>query len=418
MVGWPLGVRPNSVIGSCAIAGSVVLSVGLIIRPLLQRRGNSKLWISSPRKYVDNEAAEGLAYPPDILPGARDVQTPYGSVHVFEWGPEDGEKVLLMHGIGTPCVALADLATRLVERGYRVMLFDFFGRGYSDAPVDLPYDIRLYTTQILLVLASSNLPWTGDDGFHLVGYSLGGGLAVSFTQYSAHMVRSLTLVAGGGLIRKDHVGWKSKLLYSTGLFPEWILEYLVRQRISPKEGEEATATEANLASEVAVPDSAAAAAASTRTRNSDASGGNSFDNALLSRRRPGHTVASVMAWQVRNNLGFVPAFMSTIRYAPIYERRPDWAELGELLSLRRGDGTTKKKLPGLRGGRVLLVLGATDPVIVLKELIHDAAAVLGVEGFEVAVLECGHEIAIAKGDEVADLAVQFWRKQAGARSGN
>ncbi len=46
-----------------------------------------------------------LPYPPTVLPGARSVPTPYGTIHVFEFGPEQGEKVLLLHGISTPCVA-------------------------------------------------------------------------------------------------------------------------------------------------------------------------------------------------------------------------------------------------------------------------------------------------------------------------
>ena len=46
-----------------------------------------------------------LPYPPTVLPGARSVPTPYGTIHVFEFGPEKGEKVLLLHGISTPCVA-------------------------------------------------------------------------------------------------------------------------------------------------------------------------------------------------------------------------------------------------------------------------------------------------------------------------
>ncbi|KAK1763540.1 alpha/beta-hydrolase [Phialemonium atrogriseum] len=404
MISWTLSLRPNSAIGSCAIAGTVVLSVGLILRPLLAHGSRKKPWISSPRRnvqpHVSAEEIESHPYHPGVLPGARDVQTPYGAIHVFEWGPEEGEKVLLMHGIGTPCVALADLAGRLVENGYRVMVFDLFGRGYSDAPVDVPYDIRLYTTQVLLVLASSSLAWTGDNGFHLVGYSLGGGLAVSFTQYFAHMVRSLTLIAGGGLIRRDHVGWESKLLYSAGLFPEWALECLVRRRISPKQA----VTEVNLAIEVAQTKPTA------RQRNSDANGGSSFDSALLSKRRPGHTVASVMAWQLGHHRGFIPAFMSTIRHAPIYEQRRDWAALGKLLSARRA--RAGGLLPGLQGGKVLLVLGASDTVIIKEELVHDAAEVLGTDGFEVAELDCGHEIAIAKGEEVADEAIRFWQKQA------
>ena len=66
--------------------------------------------IRSPRATLlpqlsDDEIAI-LPYPPDVLPGARDVTSPYGTVRVYEWGPEDGRKVLLVHGISTPCVAL------------------------------------------------------------------------------------------------------------------------------------------------------------------------------------------------------------------------------------------------------------------------------------------------------------------------
>lgn len=66
---------------------------------------------------------ERLPYPPDVLPGGRDVQTPYGSIRVYEWGPETGERVLLVHGVSLPCISLGDLARELVRRDYRVMLF-------------------------------------------------------------------------------------------------------------------------------------------------------------------------------------------------------------------------------------------------------------------------------------------------------
>lgn len=70
---------------------------------------------------------DALPYPPEgALPGARDVPTPYGSVRVYEWGPEDGERMLLIAGISTPTVSLGDLAWEMSERGYRVMLFGEF----------------------------------------------------------------------------------------------------------------------------------------------------------------------------------------------------------------------------------------------------------------------------------------------------
>lgn len=44
-------------------------------------------------------------------------------MRVYEWGPEDGHKVLLVHGITTPCIALGAVAHGLVDNGCRVMLF-------------------------------------------------------------------------------------------------------------------------------------------------------------------------------------------------------------------------------------------------------------------------------------------------------
>lgn len=69
------------------------------------------------------EEQKRLPYPPDILPGARDVDSPYGSIRVYEFGPENGRKVLLLHGVSTPCLSLAGVAQKLAGRGCRVMLF-------------------------------------------------------------------------------------------------------------------------------------------------------------------------------------------------------------------------------------------------------------------------------------------------------
>jgi hypothetical protein len=79
--------------------------------------------VASKLPELTEEELQQLPYPPDALPGARDVKSPYGTVRVYEFGPEDGDKVLLIHGISTPCVAMADLAHKLVRRGCRVMLF-------------------------------------------------------------------------------------------------------------------------------------------------------------------------------------------------------------------------------------------------------------------------------------------------------
>ena len=64
-----------------------------------------------------------LAYPPDVLPGARDVSTPYESMRVYEWGPESGRKILFVHGDETPSPVFKTVAEELVAKGCRVMTF-------------------------------------------------------------------------------------------------------------------------------------------------------------------------------------------------------------------------------------------------------------------------------------------------------
>lgn len=67
-----------------------------------------------------------MAYPPDAMPGVHDVETIYGFMRVYEWGPADGDKVLFVHGDATPSLIFSKIAQGLVDAGYRVMLFGHY----------------------------------------------------------------------------------------------------------------------------------------------------------------------------------------------------------------------------------------------------------------------------------------------------
>lgn len=160
-----LGLREKRNLYILLSAPIIGITAAKLIRSFIYSNSGPNV-IPSPRRSLQLLSAQDpddLPYPPDALPGARDVDTPYGNIRVYEWGPEEGRKVLFLHGISTPCIAFAGMARLLVERGCRVMLFDLFGRGYSDAPDPSLYrqDMGLWTSQILLVLASSKLAWTG-----------------------------------------------------------------------------------------------------------------------------------------------------------------------------------------------------------------------------------------------------------------
>lgn len=165
---------------------------------------------------------------------------------------------------------------------YLQISVDLWGRGYSDAPLSgshaLPQSSRLFTTSVLLALTSSTLPWTGSTSFSLIGYSLGGGIAANFTSFFPNMVSSVVLIAPSGLQRPHNITWTSKLLYSTRWFPESWLQYLVKRRLSGNNPTEKPTT----------PDGPEAAEVPMQERPG------SFDRAVLSRSRPGVTVASVV----------------------------------------------------------------------------------------------------------------------------
>ncbi|KAJ6788993.1 hypothetical protein PWT90_02589 [Aphanocladium album] len=339
------------------------------------------------------KAAGGVAnappYRPDEFPGGRQVRTAYGTMQVFEWGPEDGEKVVLLHGIGTPCIALGDMAREFVAKGCRVMLFDLFGRGYSDAPADVPYDDRLYTTQILLALSSSPLPWTGSSSFHILGFSLGGAIAASFATYHANLLRSVTLICPGGLVRPVHISWRSRLSYMQGgLLPEWLIQRMARKRLRPSSASHTS---------VDIPDNA---------EDADVD----FDQVPVARDMPNSPkVGEVVQWQFDGNDGFVPAYVSTIRNAPIYAQHTAlWPLLAEELAARRALNADRPA--GLETGRICLIVAEKDPIVVPTECIDDARSVLGEDGVDAHIVKGGHEIGISRGKEIANIAMESWIK--------
>lgn len=111
-------------------AGAAAFVAGFTLRSFFGQPNRGAV-IPSPRKNLlpklSIKEVEDLPYPPDAYPGARSLETPFGTQQIFEFGPEDGRKVLCVHGISTPCVAMGGLAHRLVDKGCRVMLFDLPG---------------------------------------------------------------------------------------------------------------------------------------------------------------------------------------------------------------------------------------------------------------------------------------------------
>ncbi|KAB8302571.1 hypothetical protein EYC80_005955 [Monilinia laxa] len=370
-----------------------------------------------------------LPYPPDIFPGARDIPSPYGSTRAYEFGPLTGPKVLLIHGISTPCISLHSLATTLASsHGCRVLLFDLFGRGYSDGVADLPHDERLYTAQILLVLTSSSLSWVG-DGFNILGFSMGGGVAVDFAVGFPEMVQSVVLLAPGGLIREEQFDWKGKMVRKWW-FPDALWGWILRRRVSgaykgapnslpslssslpatdldfnDKEDDDQGQVDSELTT--AIPSSSLARRTDTRI---------SFDETPISPSLPHITVGEVMCWQTQRHRGYANAFASSIMYASISGCEETWRRLWGSRDCRTSQEDSKSRIRE----KILVVVGEWDDVIVPEELKEDLERMAdsidtGDDrrwNFDERVVwevvkGAGHEFPITKGEEVAGLVGKF-----------
>ncbi|KAH9999579.1 alpha/beta-hydrolase [Xylariaceae sp. FL0662B] len=345
---------------------------------------------TSVPKFTEAELAD-IVYGPEFYPGGRDVVTPYGNIHVYEFGPEDGRKVLFLHGISTSCMTLSEIARPLAEKGCRVMLYDLFGRGYTDAPGDLPYDTRLYVTQILLVLASSPLCWTGNNGLSVIGYSLGGGIAANFAATFPHMVESLILLAPAGLIRAENIGRASRLVFTSGIIPERILAWLTKRRLRQPI--------ANAVSKKRKLSTAGASSPSSLLPGDgkedyiDVAVQEAVDPADASAPTPfERKVIGFVHWTLDFHRGFVQAFMSTIRYAPLMDQHPYWRQLA-----KRKPGTTA------------VLLGRHDDLVQKQDYIEDALPLLGGEkNVFWRIVPGAHNFPFTHGPDALKYIYEFW----------
>lgn len=379
----------------------------------------------TPSPLAQHGQDKSLAYPAHgLLPGARDVSSPYGNIRVYEFGPEDAtRRVVLLHGISTPSIALIPLARILAANGARVILVDLFGRGWSGAPADdIPHDGRLYASLVLTAITSSPMPWTG-NGRHisLIGYSLGGGLVTDFTYWHPELVEDVVAIAPAGLLRDVHIGWRSlALYYARGFFPESWSENAVANmlRSPPKDDAKPAQTSAgkddtaNTTPNIAPKSETPADAVITMD-------GRSID------------LAAAVDWQVDNHPGFLRAFVSCIRGCPIQRQHARWAEIGKRararkqtfapLALTSGpenvsavakatEQSDTSMRRGLRSGRILVIMGSEDRIVRAEEVEPDALKTVGPGEVCVKVVQgAGHEVPITHAQEVARYIMDEWQ---------
>lgn len=109
-----------------------------------------------------------------------------GYTHYELGGPAEGRAVVLAAGFSVPYYIWDPTFKALTDEGFRVLRYDYYGRGLSDRPA-IPFIDDMYVRQLdeLLKAVRMTAP------FDLAGISFGGSFITSFADKYPDRVRSL-----------------------------------------------------------------------------------------------------------------------------------------------------------------------------------------------------------------------------------
>ncbi|MCE9523738.1 MAG: alpha/beta fold hydrolase [Alphaproteobacteria bacterium] len=135
----------------------------------------------------------------------RFVTLPAGVTQVRVDGPAGGPVVVLIHGFSAAGFVFDDWIAPLSAAGYRVIVPDLYGHGYSERLAG-PYTKEIYVEQIASLLDALQ----ASGPVHVVGSSMGGSVTASFAARYPGRVKSVTLIAPAGLQEAKSEGrWAS-----------------------------------------------------------------------------------------------------------------------------------------------------------------------------------------------------------------
>lgn len=130
------------------------------------------------------------------LPEGQYQELPNGErIHYLDCGR--GPVVLFLHGSGSGASGHSNFKQnypKLAERGYRVIVPDLVGYGYSSKPEDKQYHLDFFVECIAQLLDALKV-----SRCSLIGNSLGGAIAIKFALDFPDRLDKLVLMAPGGI---------------------------------------------------------------------------------------------------------------------------------------------------------------------------------------------------------------------------
>ncbi|MFY0255798.1 alpha/beta fold hydrolase [Chitinophaga sp. 30R24] len=124
-----------------------------------------------------------------LAPG-KFIHLDHGLVHYQLYGPDTAKLLVLVHGGGASGMEVWKYNIPfLLSKGYRILTYDLYGRGYSDRP-EVTYDLPLYRNQLRQLLDTLGLR----QPFDLIAMSMGAAIGMDYTALHPSRVQHLVLL--------------------------------------------------------------------------------------------------------------------------------------------------------------------------------------------------------------------------------
>ena len=158
----------------------------------------------------------------DKAPG-RFAKLSRGVTH-YQWlGTARGPVIVCVHGLTTPSPVWYAIAEGLAALGFRVLVYDLYGRGFSDAPAGAQDD-TFFVEQLSDLLDHQQIT----EDVTLMGYSMGGSIVTAFAAAHPSRVRRLILLASAGMwLREDRITENARM---TPVFGDWLHHVVVARK--------------------------------------------------------------------------------------------------------------------------------------------------------------------------------------------
>lgn len=124
------------------------------------------------------------------------IKLRHGHTHYQLDEETDRPLLICAHGWSTSSYVWDQLRPLLRERGYRLLTYDLYGRGFSDRP-DMLQTSGFFTQQLTELLSRLKL---SNQRLNVLGYSMGGAIAAHFVSQRVDAVDRVLLVAPAGMI--------------------------------------------------------------------------------------------------------------------------------------------------------------------------------------------------------------------------